>query len=125
MTPPDAFPELYHTLLAQDAPQATPASLHARLAEWERARDVALRTMEFIDLTEARHLLSTSRALLQAWERFGTAERALVAAAVLYFAEEEDASSDFELGGLTDDAEVMRWTCAQLGWTYPASEPPA
>lgn len=116
---PAHLPALFGLLLARDAADATPASLEAGLAEWIAARDEALTSSEFIDLDAGATLLRASRLLLGRWTSLSDADRLLASAAILYFIETEDEDSDFDIGGLDDDLEVMRWTFGRLGQPWP------
>lgn len=73
------------------------------------------RINEFVDLTQARRLAEQSKQLLDRWDFLTPGQKRIAQAAMRYFVLVEDVESDFDVGGLDDDAKVMRAVLEHLG----------
>ncbi|MCB9795326.1 MAG: hypothetical protein H6741_21695 [Alphaproteobacteria bacterium] len=101
-------------LLAQ--PLQPPEALRAQvLAHLQRAHDAVARD-PFVDGARAEQVGAGCLALLDAWDVTPASQRALVQAACLYFAQEDDDEDDFaSMVGFEDDAELFNHVVAELG----------
>jgi hypothetical protein len=83
-------------------------ALAASLAKHLVAIRAATRRNEFVDVELGERVARSCAALLELWENLSVEGRALVAACVDYFAQQQDADDDFASPiGFEDDAAVV------------------
>ena len=81
----------------------------------EKTRETAQQSTR-VDLRTAEEVASRCRLLLEHYQEFSEAEKALVIGAVRYFVLEEDPfSDDIFASGFDDDARVVNHVLEQLG----------
>lgn len=110
---PNAARPLFSELLSADA--ISGQSLRGEVATHSANFLEARKTNEFLDLDELRSLQQDCERLISEMEATTAENRRIAQAAVRYFAIEHDGDTDFTIGGLDDDQEVMNAVFAWLG----------
>ena len=94
----------------------TPTDLRLAVDSHLRAALVAARSNEFVDTALARALASALGEMIDAFSALDGDDQQLVAAAVAYFADADDAAHDFASPiGFEDDARVVNAVARALG----------
>lgn len=111
-------PELVEAV-APHLPEAAPppaSQQHAAIDAYLQTLPEALSRNEFLDVPLAEDIGRAARELLAATAQSSAEDRALVAAAIAYFVDPDDAEHDLEsLLGFDDDAQVLAAVIRLLG----------
>jgi plasmid stabilization system protein ParE len=108
--------ELQQTLTELMREEALDAvTLSAQVDAHLRAFEREYRINEFVELTLARRLTEQAKQLLTRWNFLTPGQKRIAQAAIRYFVLVEDVESDFDIGGLDDDAKVMGAVLEHLG----------
>lgn len=105
--------EAFHELVL--APPMLPTAMQRQIDEHVAAFEDEARVNEFVDLEGARQLAQHSRQLLSRFSALTPTERQLAQAAIRYFVIAENIESDFDIGGLDDDKQIMNAVLEHLG----------
>jgi uncharacterized membrane protein YkvA (DUF1232 family) len=105
-----------HLQALRQTPPRTPDELRRLVTAHQKRAEQAAVADPFVDLARATQVADACLALLDALPTLPDDHRSWVAAACLYFVDEDDEEDDFaSIVGFDDDAEVVTYVADRLG----------